>query len=97
MKSFKSSHLTGFISTELPMLSPKERKYVVMDYATIHKTREARESFTHRNRILKLLPPFNLILIPQRNFFMFKNTCKAEDINMNIQELINVIEEVWGN
>ncbi|KAG0438018.1 hypothetical protein DMUE_3351 [Dictyocoela muelleri] len=49
--SFKSSNLSRFITKQLPPLAPHERKYVVMDNASIHKTSEVGDAFARKNYI----------------------------------------------
>ncbi|KAG0440095.1 hypothetical protein DMUE_1988 [Dictyocoela muelleri] len=45
MGSFKSADLNDFICEDLPLISPHDRKYIIMDNAAIHKTRDVVNSF----------------------------------------------------
>lgn len=55
--SFKSVDMVDFIHNELVQLGPHERKYIVMDNTSIHKTAEVREALALKNYILMFLPP----------------------------------------
>ncbi|KAG0436942.1 hypothetical protein DMUE_3961 [Dictyocoela muelleri] len=68
--SFKSADLNDFICEDLPLLSPHDRKYIIIDNKAIHKTREVGNSFLQKNYILNFLPPILLILILLKNFFL---------------------------
>ncbi|KAG0419680.1 Transposable element Tc3 transposase, partial [Dictyocoela muelleri] len=66
---FKSSDILNFVETKLPLLTHENRKYVILDNASIHKTANVIESFARRNYILKFLPPYSPQLNPIEEFF----------------------------
>lgn len=93
--SFKSADIVDFIDTQLPILAPNERKYIIMDNASIHKTATVRESLARRNYILKFLPPYSPQLNPIEEFFSaFKSRVKQLNNSSNRDELIDIISRV---
>ncbi|KAG0439278.1 Transposable element Tc3 transposase [Dictyocoela muelleri] len=90
--SFKSVDIVDFIETQLSMLIQNERKYIVMDNASIHKTAAVKKSIARRNYILKFIPPYSPQLNPIEKFFSaFKSRVKQQNTSSNSEEHIGTI------
>lgn len=96
--SLQSSDLLEFIASELPQLENNNRKYIIMDNASIHKTSEVREALNRKNYILKFLPPYSPQLNPIEEFFAcLKSIVRQRPISTHAQMLIDVINEILTN
>ncbi|KAG0438237.1 hypothetical protein DMUE_3210 [Dictyocoela muelleri] len=93
--SFKSVDMIHFINNNLQQLGPHERKYLIMDNASIHKTAEVREALALKNYILMFLPPYSPQLNPIEEFFScFKAKVKQRPMSANSSSHIDLIRVV---
>ncbi|KAG0435625.1 Transposable element Tc3 transposase [Dictyocoela muelleri] len=67
--SFKSSDILEFIESKLATLELNDRKYIIEDNASIHKTAEVREALNRKNFILMFLTSYSPQLNPIEEFF----------------------------
>ncbi|KAG0440445.1 hypothetical protein DMUE_1744 [Dictyocoela muelleri] len=67
--TFKSGDLINYINSELQSLSGNNIKHIIMDNASIHKTRHVQQSFAQRQYILKFFPPYSPHLNHIEEFF----------------------------
>ncbi|KAG0434715.1 Transposable element Tc3 transposase [Dictyocoela muelleri] len=93
--SFKSSDMLDFISNELPLLTNRIVKHIVLDNASIHKTNDVVRAFAQRGYILHFLPPYSPHLNPIEEFF---SAFKSKFVNMgpcrNLEAIANRINEI---
>ncbi|KAG0424362.1 hypothetical protein DMUE_6095 [Dictyocoela muelleri] len=93
--SLKSNFILNFITIELSNLAHSDRKYIVLNNASIHKTGEFKDAFAGKNYIMNFLPPYSPQLNPiEEFFFLLKSRVRQRGINSNITELIESIEQV---
>ncbi|KAG0435357.1 hypothetical protein DMUE_4765 [Dictyocoela muelleri] len=95
---FKSSDILNFDETKLSLLTHENRKKVILDNASIHKTANVIESFARRNYILKFLPPYSPQLNPIEEFFTcLKSRVKQRGGSSNRDILISTIDDILRN
>ncbi|KAG0438180.1 hypothetical protein DMUE_3247 [Dictyocoela muelleri] len=83
---------------KLPELLATESKYIVMDNAAIHKTRDVAEAFARENYILKFIPLYSEHLNLIEEFFScIKARVRRRGINMNKIPLIAAMEEILSS
>ncbi|KAG0436306.1 Transposable element Tc3 transposase, partial [Dictyocoela muelleri] len=96
--SFKSLDIKSFAETILPELSSNNRKFIIMDNTSIHKTSEVSEAFSRKNYILRFLPAYSPQLNPIEEFFYcLKSKVKQREWSINREMLINTIDDVLRN
>ncbi|KAG0425753.1 hypothetical protein DMUE_6011 [Dictyocoela muelleri] len=97
-RSFKSLDILDFIEQKLPLLTPLNRKYIIMDNASIHKTAEVKEAFLRKNYILKFMPSYSPQLNPIEEFFScLKSRVRQSEGSVSRDILINTIDEILRN
>ncbi|KAG0435766.1 hypothetical protein DMUE_4549 [Dictyocoela muelleri] len=94
--SFKSVDMIYFINNNLQPLGLYERKYLIMDNASIHKTVEVQETLAFKNHILLFYsPPYSSQINPIEKFFScFKAKVKQRPRSVNSSSLIDLIRVV---
>ncbi|KAG0437583.1 hypothetical protein DMUE_3605 [Dictyocoela muelleri] len=96
--SFKSEDLILFINNDLPLLNHNNKKYIIMDNASIHKTVGVKQAFINRGYILKFIPPYSPHLNPIDEFFScFKSKFSNEDRCASISDIISCINRIVEN
>jgi transposase len=58
--SFKFADFFEFINNELPLANPEERKIVIMDNASIHRTAGVSFVLSEKGYGVMFLPPYTL-------------------------------------
>lgn len=102
IKAFNSEDLVQFLKYDLPLVSINERKYIIMDNATIHKTSIVSEAAISKNYVLKFLPPYSPQLNPIEEFFSSLKSRIAvlgpfRNQEILIQSIENVLESINNN
>ncbi|KAG0439926.1 hypothetical protein DMUE_2112 [Dictyocoela muelleri] len=94
--SFKSVDMKEIIQTLLPAQLNSDRKYIVMDNASIHRTAEVKEALLFRNYILMFLSLYSPQLNPNEEFFScIKSNVKRINVSKNSADLISSIDLVF--
>lgn len=93
--SFKSLDFVSFIETELPIVPQNERKCIVMDNASIHKTATVITALRNKGYSVKFLPPYTPQLNPIEEFFSsLKSRFHRRERSSNNAMLIETLEDV---
>ncbi|KAG0436290.1 hypothetical protein DMUE_4295 [Dictyocoela muelleri] len=96
--SFKSADLILFINNDLPLLDHNNKKYIIMDNASIHKTIDVKQAFMNRGYILKFIPPYSPHLNPIEEFFScFKSKFARGERCVTISDIISLINRIIDN
>ena len=94
--SFNSESFVDFINNELPCIPKQQRKFLIKDNASIHKTADSKEACASRNYVAKYLPPYSPQLNPIEEFFsclksrycLFPRPNKTEGIVRLVQQIL---------